>query len=38
MEVPCCGGVEMIIREALNKSGKNIIMKDYTVSLTGELI
>jgi len=38
MEVPCCGGVEMLIREALNKSGKNIIMKDYTVSLTGELI
>lgn len=38
MEVPCCGGVEMIIREALTKSEKNIIMKDYTVSLTGELI
>ena len=38
MEVPCCGGVEMIIKEALNQSGKNIIMKDYTVSLTGELI
>jgi len=38
MEVPCCGGVEMITREALTKSGKNIIMKDYTVSLTGELI
>lgn len=38
MEVPCCGGVEMIIKEALSQSGKNIIMKDYTVSLTGELI
>ncbi|HBG48510.1 MAG TPA: 4Fe-4S ferredoxin [Cyanobacteria bacterium UBA9971] len=38
MEVPCCGGVETIIKEALNKSGKNIIMKDYTVSLTGELV
>jgi len=38
MEVPCCGGVETIIREALIKSGKNIIMKDYTVSLTGELV
>lgn len=38
MEVPCCGGVEMIVKEALIQSGKNIIMKDYTVSLTGELI
>jgi len=38
MEVPCCGGVERIVSEALIQSGKNIIMKDYTVSLTGELI
>lgn len=38
MEVPCCGGVEMIVKEALLQSGKNIIIKDYTVSLTGELI
>jgi len=38
MEVPCCGGVESLITQALNKSGKNIIIKDYTVSLTGELI
>lgn len=37
MEVPCCGGVEMIVKEALNQSGKNITVKDYTVSLTGEL-
>lgn len=38
MEVPCCGGVEMIIKEAMQKSGKNIIVKDYTVSIEGELI
>jgi ferredoxin len=38
MEVPCCGGVEMIVKEALTQSGKNIIIKDYTVSLTGELV
>jgi hypothetical protein len=38
MEVPCCGGVEMIVKEALKQSNKNIIIKDYTVSLTGELI
>lgn len=38
MEVPCCGGVEMIIKEAMSKSGENIIIKDYTVSINGELV
>lgn len=38
MEVPCCGGVEAIIKEAMQKSEKNIIVKDYTVSIEGELI
>ncbi len=38
MEVPCCGGVEMIAREAMDKSDKNITIKDYTVSIDGELI
>ncbi len=38
MEVPCCFGVESIVQEALNKSGKNIALKDYTVSIKGELI
>ncbi len=38
MEVPCCGGVEMIVKEALQKAGKNIIIKDYTISLSGEII
>ena len=38
MEVPCCGGIEIIIKKALEQSGKNIFLKDYTVSLTGELI
>lgn len=38
MEVPCCGGVEVIIKAAMEKSNKNIIVKDYTVSLDGELI
>ncbi|HSA06661.1 MAG TPA: 4Fe-4S binding protein [Candidatus Gastranaerophilales bacterium] len=38
MEVPCCGGVEMIIKEAMQKAGKNIIIKDYTVSISGELV
>jgi len=38
MEVPCCGGIEMIVKEAMTKANKNIIIKDYTISLTGELI
>ncbi|HOJ63911.1 MAG TPA: 4Fe-4S binding protein [Spirochaetota bacterium] len=38
MEVPCCGGVNYIIKEALERSGKNIIVKDYTISLNGEII
>lgn len=38
MEVPCCGGVEMIVNEALKKAQKNILVKDYTISLNGELI
>lgn len=38
MEVPCCSGTVHIIEEALKQSGKNIVIKDYTVSLTGELI
>ena len=38
MEVPCCGGTVSVVEEALQKSGKNIIMKEYTISLRGEII
>jgi MinD superfamily P-loop ATPase containing an inserted ferredoxin domain len=38
MEVPCCFGVEHIVREAVERSGKNIILKEYTVSLRGEIV
>jgi NAD-dependent dihydropyrimidine dehydrogenase PreA subunit len=38
MEVPCCSGTNMVIEKALEKAGKNIIMKDYTISLNGEII
>lgn len=38
MEVPCCGGVEMIVKEALDKAGKTMMIKDYTISLEGEII
>jgi hypothetical protein len=38
MEVPCCSGIEVIVRRALEKAEKNIIIKDYTISIAGEII
>ena len=38
MEVPCCTGTVRILEEALKNSGKHIVVKDYTISLNGEII
>jgi hypothetical protein len=38
MQVPCCSGIEVIVRRALEKAGNNIIIKDYTISIAGEII
>lgn len=38
MEVPCCGGVEVIVTQALAKAGKVLPVKDYTISIDGNLI
>lgn len=38
MEVPCCGGVEMVVRKALEIAQKNIIIKEYTISIDGNII
>ncbi|MGF7118482.1 ATP-binding protein [Methanobacterium oryzae] len=38
MEVPCCSGIEIIVKRALEKAQKNIIIKDYTISIGGEII
>ncbi|MDD1775334.1 MAG: 4Fe-4S binding protein [Methanobacterium sp.] len=38
MEVPCCSGIEVIVKRALEKAQKNIIIKDYTISISGEII
>jgi hypothetical protein len=38
MEVPCCSGTIYLVEEALKKSGKNITVKDYTISIKGEII
>ncbi|MCF6305900.1 MAG: 4Fe-4S binding protein [Rhodobacteraceae bacterium] len=38
MEVPCCTGLVNLIEKALKLSGKNVILKEYTLSLQGEII
>ena len=38
MEVPCCGGLERMINEALTLSGKNIDFTVKTVSRAGKII
>lgn len=38
MEVPCCSGIEVIVKRALEKAQKNIIIKDYTISINGDII
>jgi hypothetical protein len=38
MEVPCCGGTTAIMEEAIQRSGKRLVIKEYTVSIDGEII
>jgi len=38
MEVPCCGGMNMVLQEALKRSKKNIFIKEYVISIKGEII
>lgn len=38
MEVPCCGGLEHAVVEALKQSGKDIPCRIVTLSLDGEII
>lgn len=38
MEVPCCSGVVSIIEDAIRHSGKNAILKEYTISLRGDIV
>jgi NAD-dependent dihydropyrimidine dehydrogenase PreA subunit len=37
MEVPCCGGIVMAARQALNNSGKAIPLKEVTVTIDGKI-
>lgn len=38
MEVPCCGGIETIVQQALIQAQKTMLVKDYVVSIDGNLI
>jgi len=38
MEVPCCGGIVMVARQALAASGKDIPMREVTISIRGEVV
>ena len=38
MEVPCCGGMTMILKEALKRSGKSIPLTETVLSVKGDLI
>jgi len=38
MEVPCCGGIEMAVRKALQNSGKFIPWQVVTVSIEGKIL
>lgn len=38
MEVPCCSGTTKILEAALKNSNKNILVKEYVISLDGNLI
>jgi len=38
MEVPCCSGIEIIVKKALEKAQQKTIIKDYTISINGEII
>ncbi len=37
MEVPCCYGIVGFAQDAVKQSGKNILLKEYTISLQGDI-
>lgn len=38
MAVPCCGGISRAVRQAVSNSGKNIPVREETISTSGELL
>jgi ferredoxin len=37
MEVPCCGGLEKLVAEAVRRSGKNIPVKTWIIGIQGDI-
>ncbi|MHA2241566.1 MAG: ATP-binding protein [Candidatus Thorarchaeota archaeon] len=37
MEVPCCGALDRVVREAAEKSGRDIPIRSYTIGVRGEI-
>ena len=38
MEVPCCGGLEVAVKNALDESGKDISMRTVIISRSGSVV
>jgi hypothetical protein len=38
MEIPCCRNLENLVVSALKKAGKTIILKDYIISVQGNIV
>ena len=38
MEVPCCGGLERAVREAVERSGKNLPLEVVILSVDGRIL
>jgi hypothetical protein len=38
MEVPCCGGMTVILREAIKRSGKEIPLTETIIGVKGDLL
>lgn len=38
MEVPCCGGTTAIVEQAIMRAEKNIPIREYIISINGEIV
>ena len=38
MEVPCCGGMTMVLKEAIKRSGKSIPLTETIIGVKGDIL